>query len=492
MNIRLIALAALAAAGTAHATSLSPAQIDAARGVDLKEVRIYGASAQTLSLQAYMADICGAMDTYKIGSDHLAWACITTKDAKTGSQGYPAGTKLLVVKRDAGGSAYGTTPVAAKLAQKSLLVNTTNCGTGYVAGGTTNCLSTGTQLAIAHGGISDLEPSMHVKPFKINGAKGVYLNMPDGVDDAGVPWSPPAKVTALDTAALGQTAFGVAVSPALYAKLQSQQGTSGVPTVGRAQVAAVLSGYVRATAGYAGWSALTGDPADDAKTVTICRRVNGSGTQAVSNLFFLNLGELDDTAAGALEPLGSAAVVNTFDTTTYPGVSLYHGSGTGNVLTCLTTNSGTAYALGVVTGERDDTATTWKFVKIDGAQMTTANARKGLYPFVYTSTMAWTKAEDPSIGYDKAMIGFLSHVRDNAASVPFLATAPVPRVMALPTRWTNTTESCATASGNNALYGSCVERLDFASGYNPSSFIYGNPANKNYKSNSAGPLHLVR
>ncbi|MBQ0928942.1 hypothetical protein [Ideonella alba] len=492
MNIRLIALAALAAVGTAHATSLSPAQIDAARGVDLKEVRIYGASAQTPALAAYMADICGAMDTYRIGTDHVAYACVTTKDAKTGSQGYAAGTKLLVVKRDAGGSAWGVTPVAAELPEKSLLVNVANCGTGYVPGGSTACLSTATQMAVPHAGISDVEPALHVAPFTVNKVKGVYLNLPAGVDDGGLPWAPPVKVTAMDTAALGQTAFGVAVSPALYAKLQAAQGTTGVPTVGRAQVAAVLAGYVRAAAGYAGWSALTGDVADDAKTVVICRRTAGSGTQAASNAFFLEVGALTDTATGMLEPLTTAtAPVNAFDTS-IPGVSVYHGSGTGNVLTCLTTNPGSAYALGVVTGERDDSATTWKFVKIDNAEMTNANMRKGLYPFVYTSSMQWNKAENLTIGRDKAMMGFLGHVRANAANVNFLATAPVPRVLALPSHWSNTTESCASATGNNALYGSCVERLDYGSVYNPASFLYGLAASKNYKTNSAAPLRQVR
>ena len=274
MKFRLIALAALAAVGSAHA--LSPTQIEAARADgSLKEVRIYGATAQTPGIAAYMADICGTVDTYAIGTDHLAYSCVTTKAAKTGSAGYDVGTKLLVVKREAGGSVYGVTPVAGKLLEKSLFVSSANCPS-YVAGGTTACSTAAAVLQIPHAGISDVEPTMFVKAFKVNNVKGLYLNLPAGNDDNGLPWAPPAKVTSMDVAAMGQTAFGLAVSPSLYAKLQSVQGTTGVPSVGRAQIAAVLSGYVRAATGYTGWSALTGDVADDAKSVVVCRRTNGS------------------------------------------------------------------------------------------------------------------------------------------------------------------------------------------------------------------------
>lgn len=492
MNFRLIALAALAAAGSAHA--MSPADIVAARSAGtLKEVRIFGASAQTPGLLAYMKDICGTVDTYNIGSDHYAYSCVTTKAAKTGTAGYPIGTPLLVVKRDAGGSVYGTTPVVAKRAQKSLFVNTTDCTAPYVAGTTMACASTAAVLQVPHAGISDVEPTMATKAFKINGVAAQYINMPTGLDDSGNAWTPPPSVTALDTAAMGQTAFGLGVSSALYAKLQTAQGTTGVPTISRAAVAGILSGFIRGTSGYSGWSSITGDAADDSKLVTICRRTQGSGTQTVSNLFFLNAGDMVDTSLGMLAPLAAPAgtAANTYYTG-LPGVQIFEGSGTGNVATCLTQVNGdsSGYAIGVVTGERSDAATTWKFVKIDGAEMTTANARVGLYPFVYTSTMQFTKAADATIGYDANMIGFLKHVRANAASVEFLTTAPVPRLLALPSAWTGTCASPVTA--NAGTYGSCVERLDFASKYNPASFIYGLAATKNYKTNSAASLRLVK
>jgi hypothetical protein len=509
MKIRLIALAALAASGSSYA--LNPT---VTAGIPASNVlRIYGASAQTPALEGFMKSVCvsTSFDKYTKGSDSRAYSCTLAQDLKTGTQGYAAGQNILVIKRDQGGSVYGTTPLVTGSAQNAIKVDATSCSAyGNVdksgLGSTTVC--TTNELKPADAGISDLEPAFFTKAFTVynagSGTSVKYLNMPNvGADDSGNAWNPPASVTALDTAPLGQTIFGLAVSDGLFTKLKTVQGVA-IPSIPRAFVAAALSGFVRNTAAdvgtknWAKWSSLTGDAADDSQPVTICRRTWGSGTQASSNEFFLGAGTNQNATAGMLAPVASTTAANTFDNSV-TGISVFEGSSGGNVADlCLSNGAGvakSAYALGVISRESSDTGKVWHYVKIDGAggtmAETQAQARVGAYPFVFTSTMQY--ARSGTYFPTAQQQGAIRYMRSNLANSTRIATyagGAINGLMALPSNWDVSTTGCYSATGNDALYGSCVERLDYASKYNDAKWNYGQAVAG--KTNSAQSLHLVK
>jgi len=116
----IAAAAALAFVGSANA--LTPAQIDAARAAGtLKEVFVSGASALRLSFGAYIQEICnagqgGGLNNFDVffnsgatpGNNFRAYSCTL----RVAQGNWAAGTSLLVVKRDSGGSVAGVGPVA--------------------------------------------------------------------------------------------------------------------------------------------------------------------------------------------------------------------------------------------------------------------------------------------------------------------------------------------------------------------------------------------
>lgn len=507
MKIRLIATAALmAAAGSSHA--LSPTDIDAARTAGtLKEVVIFGASAQTPMLAAYLKNVVcnGAADYDEFwndaaGKNFRAYSC-----SMSIASGYPAGSKLLVIKRDKDGSIYGVNQVANNTAGQSMVVSDAACSTyNHATTPAATCGTTAPQIPIA--GLSDVEPVLFSLKVKVGAVANQYLNQPDPatVDDNGNLWTvpPAAALNGLDIASAGQTIFGVAVSKTLRNALQAAQGLSvnsdaetETPSLPRAFIAGALAGFVRGgpVANFANWSAVTGVAADASKNVVICRRTRGSGTQAVSNAFFLEMGPLVDTSVGMLAPKASGAAPNT-DGTPVSGLVVNEGAGTGDVETCLATTHVNDYALGVVTREKDPliNGKSYRFVKIDGALPKQSLARMGAYPMVYSSSMQWRKTTNAPDAQTKS---FLIGIRANAVTsnkISLYASSEAKGgLLASPHKWQVATDTCGTATdADDALYGSCVERIDVAdTTYNPANHIYGGAA---YKTTSKAPLHIVK
>jgi len=508
MKFRLITLAAIAACGSAHA--LSPAVIDADRAAGtLKEVVIHGASAQSPLVGAYMAEICNSnLDTFfnsggsGTGKDYRAYSC-TLKNAIAG--GWAAGTPVLVIKRDLGGSIYGVNPIFNQTQENTMVVDATagNCvSTGLPATASQasyNCANVALRQAIA--GLSDVEPAIFNKTMTVGTTAGVAFNLPAGNDDNGTPWAvlSASQIAGFDSATANQTIFGVAVSLPLRNAMQAAQGLSvgsdaaaDQPSMSRAFYSALAAGFVQAgVTKHAGWDAITGVPADNALQVNLCRRANGSGTQASSNLFFLEAGTIATTVAGGFAPVNSngVAVARTGNP-----LAVIENSSTGTAVSCLTTASSlNAYAAGIISFENDPGTATWRFVKLDGQAPTQALARVGQYPYVYGATMQWKKAAPGNP--DTQTKSFLVDMRKNLGSPAKIAalTNPIAQkgVLAPPSSYTGTCAS-QTAGSANALYGSCVERLDFASLYNDGVLFYGLAASAAYKTNSSQPLHFVK
>jgi len=183
----------------------------------------------------------------------------------------------------------------------------------------------------------------------------------------------------LVTTTTGLEGFGVAVNPALYLALQQAQGLASssatAPVLGAAaqpnmnstDIASLFSelGSVKSAADLLQVSDSV-VPNLSTTPITVVSRTFDSGTQAASDIYFLNnvCGNLG--YAGALAPVntgdGGAAGLN-------PGLfNVVQESQTPNVKADLTGTGTAGYAVGVLslTGAPAQTATNWQFVKLDG------------------------------------------------------------------------------------------------------------------------------
>ncbi|MEY4429929.1 MAG: hypothetical protein RLZZ182_2618 [Pseudomonadota bacterium] len=256
---------------------------------------------------------------------------------------------------------------------------TATAGSGNLAGLAlrTGVTATGTQLS--EGGFMDVEPA----------AFGSLTDPFGGIDGLAGNVAP---------AAFSQV-FGVAVSKALYTALQSAQGITSAcgsddrapacqPSISRAQYATIVSSNFNApkTEG----AAFLGGPVNT--KLTLCRRVDTSGTQAASNQYFLNNltggtpGVLGGTAPASASgfPLTGTEALATF------GVS--ESATTSQARTCLASTS--AYNIGVLSLENTPATTdNYRFVKLSrveafdvtGTNRSKATAKTGEYDFVFNS-----------------------------------------------------------------------------------------------------------
>ncbi|MCV2349669.1 hypothetical protein [Paucibacter sp. Y2R2-4] len=437
-----IALACMAAIGSAHA--LTPAEIDTARGNgSLKEVYVSGASALRLALGGYMQELAdpATFDVFYFGStgaDHRAYSFKLNK--AVGS--WPVGTSVLVVKKDKGGSAQGVTPLVKAndavvagvdgngAGQVHMLVSGTSCVANTSNGVPINSPSTdvqkpgficsGTQQRFAHAGLSDVEPKLLQDP--VNG--GTNLN-----------------VGSLNAAGFVQNVFGVAVNKSLYLALQKAQGldNAGAIDESAAKQPSIPAGFVRgALTGQIsgnlstkkGWNLLipsTVDAAVDTKQVNVCRRTNGSGTQAASNVYFA---ANPCAGGGAYIPSANTQVGGVNGTVAQVILATgrtgyFEGSSTQLVESCLgTTAEGVgAYALGIVGRENNPLANGgdkgYRFVKLGGVAPERANVIDTSYDFAFESSMQWSTLAANAPAADVA--AFLTDMRNNMGKASVLA-----------------------------------------------------------------------
>jgi hypothetical protein len=514
-KLRIVAAAAaIAAAGSAHA--LTPAQIAAARAATtLKEIRIAGASALRLSVAAYMQEICDPTSFHVIwnsnaeGTNHRAYSCNL---GGVGVGNYPAGTPVLVYKRDQGGSGQGVNPIATAADQTHMrVVNDATCTA--INGGATpatdaavpNYICTGTETTgiKSDAGISDVEPALLQASVNLATFNQALPNPTPNV----VPLTS-AQLATLNVGPLAQALFAVAVNKKAYRALQEAQGIIApggsildVPADQSLWTAATLASipslpinfarsvFTGQAAGGAsrGWDAVipnvpysldggvTFRPAVDAnsnkKAVNICRRTEGSGTQAVSNAFFANnpcgAGVTAFTPSGVNFSVDTEASVSALVES--PSFRVQEASGAGGVENCLGLDAdtvvaagtdNTAYAIGVLGREanplRAGTDRLYRYVRLDGAIPVRSEAKAGRYPFVYEATMQWNTS---TLAGQTDKLAFLNALRNGFGSPNGLAAVDSDTqqgVMSPPSAYLGT---YAAATGNAALFGSRVGRI---------------------------------
>lgn len=400
MKMKLIA-AAVSMIAAAPAFALNVADTAAAITAG-NVVRASGASAPTNIVFRGFEGLCkaGTLDTYssktvaaniKPGSSEwgnfLAYSCTLP----AGTAGFAADTNVAFLHTVDGGSI------------KSLYGMSTDAGqqVAFITDALTSCvdsnkIETDTSAKIyhkcatakkqSHGGFSDVEKQMWASLFD--------SVPPIGVDVADV------AVTAVPA---GQ-AFGVAVSKALYEALQVAQGLTGCdgdnvtvacqPSITKRDYASIVNSNPDSVTKL-NWDFLV---PGSTKKVHLCRRADTSGTQASSNVYFLN-----NPCGNFADQPGARTVANVTDSDT--GFQVYDLSGTGDAKKCLTggyagyTTTASDFSIGVVSAENKATvpattgatADSWRFVKLDGVAIydiadggnNRANVLNGKYDFAF-------------------------------------------------------------------------------------------------------------
>lgn len=349
------------------------------------------------------------------GKTQAAFYCAK---ASTNTKLANAGSHLLIYKRSEGGSAMGVNPLVAN--ESMTFLNVTSNPTCAQVGTTTTAkceydstLATKSTTAIADFGMSDVDP------IQFTGE-----NTPDGF----------AAITSADLDALtvkgaSVVAFGEPVTLQLYKALQAAQLATGqipattkavlahdsvavgdtvtcavgnvkdegcMPNLTSAQIATIHSG------GWSNWNSLkvgsTGLGLSDwisannpslspaASDIHVCRRVNGSGTQAQHNLVFLNYPcAAASSATLAAHDLGTAegdGFPLVHEMSTSGGVSecldeLNTGTTTGTVFDNSSFVGGVRWAVGIQSMEKK--SANFEFVKVDGVAPTLAHIVDGSY-----------------------------------------------------------------------------------------------------------------
>ena len=365
--IKSIAFACAAfCASQAHA--LDPATMNAPGTL---KVFVSGASALSGSINGLFTQNCIAATrtSYTYASIYpgtttaAAFGTINSCSLVAGNDfGLPVNTNIMFQKRDAGGSGVGVYPVSNNTAID--FINATSC-TGPATGtGTCTTLFQRT----ADGGVSDVEPALfsftqNTPPESVGTAVG-------------------NKFTSLP---INQTIFGLTVTNALYTALQTEQGLTAAqrPNISQAVAGQMLrSNFLTDPIS---WKLLlpSASAAAQNSQVTICRRVNGSGTQAAANRFFL---EYPFNSGTSQEPLAAGDSTAIAHGTAANQLFVVENSATADSRNCMTAaNTAGGFALGHISLENAETAA-WKFVKVGGQEPSRLEATNGRYAYFFEST----------------------------------------------------------------------------------------------------------
>ena len=241
--------------------------------------------------------------------------------------------------------------------------------------------------AVIVGGVNDVEPSTF--PVATIGSLTVFPSFRVGV---------------------AQT-FGVAASSALYAKMFDAQKAAGsipasclvtdtalsycVPSIGKAQMATIMSDNAFNSAYSRGLAFLTNDAADEGVELRYVRRVDTSGTQASAQNYFLGLTCSRASLAVVPEPTSDDEPGGLKDAL-IGAIRVYAAGGTGDVRTEL--NRASVFALGVMSGENNQASQNWRWLRVNGASIgenaapasagvtNSATTKAGNYDFYFETT----------------------------------------------------------------------------------------------------------
>lgn len=383
-----VALASLAGSAQAALTAAQQAVLNDANA-NGRVVFISGASAVQKGFAGGVATLFSGTPFYLAGdnaknidaNDHFAVAGTLAVAAG----GWPAGTNVVVVERTQGGSVWGVNPVARAESIDALDVSVANCGS---AGSGTAAAPYKCSLTsrVPDAGVSDVAPALFKSPVNTEG-------------ESAAPELDETELATLAARPIYGLAFGVPVTNTVGANVKFT----------RSVVAAIMSGNIGT------WDQVDGSETGD---IVVCRRVPGSGTQAVMNLWAGNYPcnaqaqqePADRDASGAWD-----ADARTFTVTADTGgLVVVENSTSGQVRDCLNAAvTGGSYttsdrdgnpvtvtfdgpghkAIGVLSMDSlssSKAAGNWQFRSLDGAGKMTSDLQVGGTPVVDGSSLTGT------------------------------------------------------------------------------------------------------
>ncbi len=383
----------------------------------LYDIKLAGATAQDNNIGALFKDLCvaGTLDEYRdgptgsAGGSHRAYFCQLDSSKVTGlstSNPNVLFHKTSTTKTEGGsigGSGIGVNPVLLKQAVDVMAINNGNCVAPVAPETYWRCRVTqpgDVTKIVPDAGVSDVDPGLFI------GA-----NTPASVAPADK-----AQVAKLLTVKSGGAlVFGTPVTLELRNALQRAHIAAGtlaadcagleteacMPSLAKSQIADLFTGKVP------NWTDVkiggrnltdfaTAGTTTDSK-VHLCRRTNGSGTQATINAKLLNV----PCSVAAANPLETSNELQG------PVVKLNAGSG--DVEKCLVDlNAGSntssqnsagvkAWAIGVQSTEKNPAnSLAYRFIKIDGVAPTLENTAAGRYGVAVELTYQWLKNGGPT------------------------------------------------------------------------------------------------
>lgn len=303
------------------------------------------------------------------------------------------GKKVVFAYSAIGGSASGVQYVARQLPRTFL--NFAACPSSGVLSTSGNTPANSTQFNCNVGtalqttqvpvaGSSDVEPAVFVGDNVPAGETGMSAT----------------DISALDVRNSRVIIFGVAANEEMVLALQRKAARAAgtpLPTVADLSLAArpsIKKWEYRTIAVGGFYNGIAGLAPGETGPLQIARRVNGSGTQAISNITFLNnpcgadsspAAQLNPAKAGDSDPAGTV---------------ITEGSSSSNVVTAI--RNATIPAVGILSLETAEVTTppatpggangALVFLKLDGVAPNRANAINGDYDFYAEETFQWNKA----------------------------------------------------------------------------------------------------
>ncbi len=319
---KIAALVAVACAGLGgHANAaMTPAQIAVIDNANTngRVFFISGASATQKGFTSIINSLFVPASVIRFANNHTASS--RDYEAVAGTLGAGAGPwsgqNVIIIDRVKGGSVWGVNPVARAESIETLVVKSANCGSAGAGNSTSpyTCdISDGTVAKpdqVPDVGISDVAPKLFQSPFNTEGeTPAAALNASELAVFANAVYNKPIYTLA----------FGVPIT-----------NNTNPASLTRAAVSAIMTGNIGT------WNQVDATlPADD---ILVCRRVQGSGTQAVDNLFFGNYpcGDVYNVPA-ARDASGAWDGVNYTVSGTEGGLVVVENSTSGDVRNCLTT-----------------------------------------------------------------------------------------------------------------------------------------------------------
>ncbi|MGE0486281.1 MAG: substrate-binding domain-containing protein [Gammaproteobacteria bacterium] len=431
------ALAVVAAVPATQAapliTDFDPADFDA----NVIVVNTSGASAQRSAINQFSKLVCdgGVFREYRddngttVGGSWRSYFCQFAATWPNGDPNPLAGQKVLFNTRTKGGSVWGVIPVQENYSVEMMNILSPTCS---LVGSRYHCTwdnSNRTPTAAANGecDFAVIEGGVSGRPVA-NGQSTICVRPDLGASDEEPSFFTDENLPALfaeqpdESKLVKASLFGVQFAPEVtlpvYRVLQEAQGIlnpgdpddydnpNTAPSLTKEQLSAIFSGEIT------NWNQIAtpvGTPWPDFNqgSLGLCRRTNGSGTQAgATRYLFSRPGKCGGTVFMVTDNTAADGSANgTCDDAANGQLCYVENSGSDDVNTCLDRMNGVGAPINTFFAGIDPTlkmgaigfnaiekpsvpgVSQWRFVKVDGVAPTTENGVTGEWDWAYENSM---------------------------------------------------------------------------------------------------------